>query len=204
MFEVTVDDSALQQFAGIAEATDKQMEAARTSALRKMRKKVETLVIRAAAQKLRIPQKALKDRFFSNNIEPGDDELNVWIGTWAISPFSIGSVSAYGVPGKSGGVRAGRRNYPGAFLASIYTGETKVWIRLHSKNYSPELYPTQYRPGDRGLGELRGRFPVIRAAVPIDAVMREVLERDGDEIAREFEKIFARELNYQVNVRGNA
>jgi hypothetical protein len=81
-----------------------------------------------------------------------------------------------------------------------------VWIRLRSKHYSPELYPTKRRPGDRGLGDqgLRGRFPVVRAAVPIDEVLERVVDRDGDAISEEFLKVLTQELNYYTNIRGKA
>lgn len=199
MFQITIDDNALALLGNIPHATEEQIEMARTSALRKMRKRVETMVKRLAAKRLRIPQKAIAGRFFSSNIRPGDDELSVWIGTWAVSPFSIGSPRQTAT-----GVRVARRFYPGAFLGLVYSGQEKVWIRLHSKHYSPELYPTQHRPGDRGLGEHRGRFPVVRAAVPIDTVMSEVLDDHGDEIGAEFEKLYAQELNYYANVKGTA
>jgi len=206
MLAFEVDMAVLDQLIERMAATDHQIELARTSALRKMRKRFETRVKGLAAKKLRMPQKALADRFFSEKIDPGDDELRLWVGTWNVSPFSIGSVSVYGTPGKTGGVKAGRRTYRGAFIGSIYSGEQKVWIRLHSPHYSPELYPTKYRPGDRGLGDtgLRGRFPVVRAAVPIDAIISEVLRTEGDSISQEFVKVFEQELNYYVNVKGNA
>ncbi|KJS00890.1 MAG: hypothetical protein VR65_10815 [Desulfobulbaceae bacterium BRH_c16a] len=202
MLQLTIDHSLLDHLAKMAGAADFQAEAARTSTLRKMRRRIETYIKRRAAKSLRIPQKALEGRFFSTSLEPGADTLRVWIGTWDISPYSIGSPAVYGIPGKSGGVRVGRRLYPGAFLAKIYTTEEKVWIRLHSKHYSPELYPTRHRPGDRGWTEHRGRFPVVRAAVPVDSVIRDVISQDGEILAREFEKVFMQELNYQVNVKG--
>lgn len=202
MLRLTIDQDLLDRRIDLTGATDLQIEAARTSALRKMRKRIETHIRQRAAKSLRIPQKAIGNRFFSNALNPRDEELKVWIGTWSVSPHSIGSPSVYGVPGISGGVRVGSRLYPGAFPAKIYSTEEKVWIRLHSKHFSPEIYPTAYRPGDRGWTSHRGRFPVVRAAVPIDAVIRDVISQDGEILAREFEKVFLQELNYQVNVKG--
>lgn len=204
MVDVQVDQAAIKEVIRMFGSTPAQVALARASALRKMRKRVETRVKRAAAKELRMPQKAIGDRFFSEKIKKGDDVLKVWIGTHPVSPFRLGSVRPYGVAGKSGGVKAGRRTYRGAFLASIYTGGQKVWIRVSSKFFSPELYPTKHRAGDRGLADIggRGRFPVVRAAVPIDAVMEAVVERDGEDILREYESIFVQELNYYTNVRG--
>lgn len=206
MLVFEVDQSAIDQLIVRMAATESQIEKARYSALGKMKKRFESRVKGMAAKKLRMPMKGLSDRFFSERIQPGDDELRLWVGTWNVSPFSLGAVSVYGTPGKTGGVKAGRRTYRGAFLGSIYSGEQQVWIRLHSPHYSPELYPTKYRPGDRGLGDtgLRGRFPVVRAAVPIDWAISEVLRTEGDSIAAEFVKLFAQELNYYVNIKGAA
>lgn len=202
MVDVQVDQRAMREIINAFGSTVNQVELARASALRKMRRRVETAVKRQAAKDLRMPQKAIAGRFFSNAIRKGDDVLTIWIGTQPVSPFSLGSVRPYGVPRKSGGVKAGRRTYRGAFMASVYTGEQKVWIRLHSKHYSPELYPTLKRPGDRGWADLRGRFPLVRAAVPIDTIMTKVVERDGSALLADFERVFISELNYFTNVRG--
>lgn len=197
MIALTVEDIFAKR-PDLATATRKQVDYARATTLRKLRKKIETFVKRRVSAKERIPQRALGDRVFSNKVQPGDDELKVWIGTWNISPFSIGK------PVQTiTGVTAGKRRYPGAFLAQVYTGETKVWIRLHSPHYSKELYPTNYRPGDRGWSALRGRFPVVRAAIPIDATVKTVMEQNQKYFEREFEKIFTHELHYQVNIRSS-
>lgn len=207
MIDVHVDQDAIREVIRRFGSTPNQVALARASALRKMRKRVETKIKREAAKELRMPQKALESRFFSNTIRKGDDVLKIWIGTNPVSPFSIGSVRVYGTPGKTGGVKAGKRTYRGAFLASIYTGREKVWIRLHSKHYSPELYPTLHRSGDRGLTDesgLRGRFPVVRAAVLIDEVMEKIVDRDGEDILADFNQVFTQELNYYTNIRGKA
>ncbi len=207
MLSVHVEQSTINEVIRQFASTQDEVDLALASALRKMRKRIETAVKRDAAKELRMPQKALGKRFFSEQIRKGDDLLKVWIGTQPVSPFDLGAVSVYGTPGKSGGVKAGRRTYRGAFLASIYSSRQKVWIRLHSKHYSPELYPTRHRPGDRGLGDdavLQGRFPVVRAAVPVDAVLERVVDRDNDAILAEFIKVFTQELNFYTNVRGKA
>lgn len=197
MLEINVNNDFLEQQKDIYGATEKQFDTARFRALRKIQKRIETDLKRQAAHKLRLPQKAIGKRFFSNRITPGDDELQVWIGTWNISPYGIGTPRQLG-----SGVRVGQRSFPGAFLGKIYSSTEKVWIRLHSQHYSPDLYPTKYRPGDRGVSELRGRFPVVRAAVPIDGVMQDLIDTLGDDYAKEFETIFIREMNYETQLKG--
>lgn len=196
MLSIDVDTAALARQKDTFGATDKQFDTARLRTLRKTQRFIETAIKREASKELNIPQKSIADRFFTNKLNPGDEELTVWVGVWAVDPFSIGRPTQ-----SRAGVRAGRRSYPGAFLAEIYSAQQKVWIRLHSPYYSPELYPTKKRPGNRG-GQQSGRFPVVRAAVPIDAVVARVLSREADSFARQFETIFIRELNYEVNVKG--
>lgn len=200
MLGFELDKSAMDALVGSLPATEEQKRKAGTSALRKFRKRFETRIKRAAAKRARIPMKGLGDRFFSNKIDEGDDELTLWIGAWNVSPFAIGTPTAYGVPGKSGGVKAGRRRWKGAFIHAIYTSEQKVWIRLSSKHYSPELYPTRHRPGDRGLAR-DGRFPVVQAAIKIDAAIEEVLATEGPQLEEEFAKLYVQELNYYTVVK---
>lgn len=197
MLQLDLDMTAIEEMIDLVGATDSQLNRARARALRKIKTTVETRVKREAAKKLNIPQRAIDDRFFSDNIAPGDDEMTLWIGTWAVDPFSIGSPVQSAI-----GVKVGRRSYPGAFLAKIYSSKEKVWIRLHSKHYSADLYPTRYRPGDQGLAPLRGRFPVVRAAVPIDGIIGDILDKEGGFFANQFAAIFERELNYEVTLKG--
>ncbi len=197
-FSIDIDRRDIDAMTKVAHATEGQIERARVRALRKVAKPIERAILQTAAKRLRVPQKALADRFFSNSIGKGDEVLRVWIGAWALSPFSIGTPRQ-----QVTGVRVGARFYRGAWLGSVYTLEEKVWIRLRSPHYSEELYPTRYRKGDRGLAR-NHRFPVVRAAVPIDGVIAEVLADDGPEFGERFLRIFDQELNYEVNVKGNA
>jgi hypothetical protein len=200
MLHITIDETLFDRIGEMMGATDREIDAARTSSLRKMRKRTETHIKRRAAKILGIPQKALAGRFFSNFIEPGGDALKVWIGAWNIEPNSIGTPKIYGTPGKSGGVRVGRRSYPGAFLAKIYTEEVKTWIRLRSSHFDQALYPTGLQHGSQA-SKGQGRFPVVRAAIPIGEVISTVLDQDGPLFEEDFEKVFINELNYQVNVK---
>ena len=47
----------------------------------------------------------------------------------------------------------------------------------------------------------KGRFPVVRAAIPIEEDVKQVLESSEDDLGKKYEEFFARELNYQVNVK---
>lgn len=198
MLQIHIDETIFDRLGEMVGATEDQISAARTSALRKMRSRTETHIKRRVAKTLGIPQRVLTGRFFSRALEAGDDTLKVWIGAWNVSPSAIGTPKIYGKPGKSGGVRVGRRSYPGAFVAKIYSNEAKIWIRLRSKHFDPALYPTAVASGGNGGG---GRFPVVQAAIPIEAVVKDVLDQDSPLIEADFEKLFINELNYQVNVK---
>jgi hypothetical protein len=49
--------------------------------------------------------------------------------------------------------------------------------------------------------ELRGRFPVVKASIPIEPTMQSVFDRDEEEIQNEFYKKLTHELNYELRVK---
>ncbi len=201
MIDAQIDKRSFDEAVRRIGATPAQVQQATTSALRKMRQRIQVAVRRAAAKELRMPQKGISKRFYSDPVKKGGQQMKIWIGTQPVSPFDLGSVRAYGVVGRTGGVKAGRRTFRGAFLAEIYSGRQKPWIRLGSKHYTPDLYPTKRRPGDRGGKD--GRFPVIRAAVPIDAILERVVADYEPSMLDDYERIFIQDLNYFTNIRPN-
>ena len=182
-------------------ALPEQVELARASALRKTASWLRTRIKRQVARAHRIPQKSIADRFFVSRVPRGGDRVTLWIGTWHVDPFSVGRP----VQTRTG-VRVGRgHNYRGAFLAQIYTAREKVWIRLRSKHYDPDLYPTTHRSGDRGAlsdPRYRYRFPVVRAAIDISDDVERFADKYQDEIDSEFIRKMRQELNYQTRVKG--
>ena len=202
--QLKVDKTAFDQIAGASQATEQQVTQAVTNSLRKLGKHIATIVKRETAKEARVPQKALGRRIDASPVNAGDSKMTVWVGTYAIEAVNVGTPTVYGVPGKSGGVKVGRMKYPGAFIAQIYTADKKVWIRKGSKHFSSDLYPTKRRGGSRLSAGLSGRFPVVRAAIPVDAIVERVFSENSAEFGDFFSKTFARELNFQVNVKGAA
>lgn len=199
MLRVDVDDQALRDLGRRLGATEAQIIRARDRAIDTLQRQVEAQTRRAAARALRMPVRNIGHRIFRGEKgRRGSDELRVWIGAREIMPARIGTPRTYGRPGKQGGVRVARYDYPGAFLARVYQGSRPdtVWIRLRSRHYSQELYPTIRRSGDRGYTQagLRGRFPVVRAAVRIDDVLARVVEEERALLLPAFKETFAREL----------
>ena len=202
--QLKVDKTAFDQIAGASQATEQQVTQAVTNSLRKLGKHIATIIKRETAKEARVPQKALGRRIYASPVNAGDSKMTVWVGTYAIEAVNVGTPTVYGVPGKSGGVKVGRMKYPGAFIAQIYTADKKVWIRKGSKHFSSDLYPTKRRGGSRLSAGLSGRFPVVRAAIPVDAIVERVFSENSAEFGDFFSKTFARELNFQVNVKGAA
>lgn len=201
MITIDFDKANLEAIAAGLNGTREQIEAARVRALRKTATHIRTLVKREVAKKERMPQKAIGNRFFISRVAKGDDEISVWIGTQDVSPFAVGTPSQ-----SATGVRVGRRTYRGAFLGTIYTAREKVWIRLRSDHFSPDLYPTkkQHHSGYRGnlSASQFNRFPVVKAAIPIESTVKSVVDRNDEAISTEFLKKFKQELTYEIFVKG--
>jgi len=182
-------------------ATGKKVEVARLRAMRNTAKWLGGEILKQVARKERMPVRALKKRVFVRPIKPGDGEASVWVGTEPVDVTTIGNP----VQNKKG-VNVGRfASYRGAFLARIYTGKEKVWIRKSSPFFEPSRYPTRYRAGDRGAHSdptLMGRFPVVKAAVPIDGIAQDVAEKLELETYARFSNEFRHELNFELVVKG--
>ncbi len=193
------DDDVERQAAEFVTLMAKDVEKARARALRKTSKWFGGVILRAVAKKERMPLRALQNRVFVHAVKPGASSAFVFIGTAPVDATRIGSP----VQNRQG-VRLGRQSFRGAFLGRIYSGKTKVWIRQGSKFYDPARYPTRHRAGDRGASSdpgLMGRFPVVRAAVPINETVYEAADRLAGEVGARFMTDFRHELNYEANVR---
>ncbi len=200
-FEMTVDAAAINNIIEHSRATEIQIDAARKSALRKTGAWLKTQVKKGAARELGITQKSIENRFYFKNTKKGSDEITVWIGTAPVEPFAIGNPSILGSPLHPTGIKVRNYSYPGAFISRVYGKNKKIWIRVESFHYDHDLYPT----GARGSGTFpgsKGRFPIARAAISIDDVVKQVLESVDVDLGNKYEEILARELNYFVNVKG--
>lgn len=196
--EILFDKSAIEAMIANYGATDKQARKAAVSALRKLRKNVQTLVKRQVAKKENIPQKALNKRVYGSKVDD-DAVLTIWVGTKDVMPHQIGNPVQ-----DAKGVKVGRyRAWTGAFIANPFRSGEAVWIRMSSKHYTPALYPSaDWRakvPGKQG-----NRFPIVKVGVPIEESVAEVIEGNQQEIMDLFMRRLDQELNYYVNVRGRS
>lgn len=201
---ISLDQRAIEALIASSGATERQTKKATISALRKLRRNVRTLVKRQMSKELGIPQKAFAKRVYGSTVDT-DGVLTIWIGTNPISPYAIGDP----VKNKTG-VKVGRyRTFTGAFIAKVFGDKESVWIRASSKHYSPALYPSSssrsyndWRVGIRA--KYRNRFPVVKVGIPIEEGVTRVIENNREAIGDLFMRRLEQELNYHVNVRGQA
>ena len=199
MLQIDIDEKDLERAVDMFGALERQIVRARISSFRRTRQHIETTIKKYVAEEERIPRRAMAHRFYAEKISPKDEVLTLWVGANPIDPMKIGKVAAYGIPGKTGGVRVGRRTYGGAFLAKVYGNKAGIWIRLKSKRYDRDLYPASSRAIERGGG---GRFPVVKPIIRINKHVKQVIASNEAHFAEVFLKNFKQNLHYQVNVRG--
>lgn len=197
MIKIEIDDDDIERTAAeFATATAKMVKAARLRALRKTVRWFGGQILRVVAKKERMPLRALHNRVFVHQVKPDAESASVFIGTAPVD------VTRFGNPVQTPkGVRVGRQSYRGAFLGRVYTGQEKVWIRQASRFHDPARYPTIRRSGDRGAfsdASLMGRFPVVRAAVPINEAVESVAGMLESDVRPRFLNDFRHELNFEV------
>jgi hypothetical protein len=197
VINIELTDNDLDRVADYYAASEHQIRLARTRALRKTVSWLQRQVLSEAAKRQRIPVRSLQGRSYATRVGPQDDGATLTIGTMPVDAMQIGNPAQ-----TSKGVRVGRRTYPGAFVQKVFSGQEKVWIRKGSKHFNPGRYPSGTGRHQSSLpGALMGRFPVVRAAVPINDAVEQVAASHESLIASNFIKNFEHELNYEVNVK---
>lgn len=184
-------------------ATAGQIDRALKSSVRRLQGWMNTQLARALGTALDINQGAIKARMKKSAVRiGGTNEINasIWIG---INPIEA---QRAGAPRQQrAGAKVKGRLFAGAFTASIYTEDRKVWIRQSSKLYDPEKYEVRgyrARPGNRFGAQQNlqgsGRFPVVLVRIPIAEDAEKFLPQFEAPAAREFEKIFEHELKFAM------
>lgn len=207
---VSVDIKGIKATTDYLKGTDRQIALATTRAIRSTLKWCKTRIKKDISSALKIQQNKIDHRLRTSNIKNGDTRCVLWAGTWNLSPYvkgkprQIGAKSIGGKKARSrfGGVALGpSRFYRGAFLGRIFGSKENIWIRVSSRYFHPDLYPSKkYRPGDRGLAEFHGRLPVVKASIVTGEIMERVFDRDADAIRAEFDKRLRKEVNFAVNI----
>lgn len=197
---ISMDDvrPIIERFA----ATEKQVHRAAIRALKKIVGNIGTAVKKEVASEANIPLKSLKNRVKGGNQALTEPVVRLWFGA---NPVPL---SAIGKPRESkAGVKWGRfpRLYKGAFIATMPAargreyGHEGGFIRYYSKHYNPNLYP---RTGGGPHVHPSPRLPIYEPSpIDISGEMEDAIENHGEEALELFQKRFAEELNYEVNVR---
>lgn len=178
-------------------ATPIQIRAATRSALARTARHAQTIVRAAAAKLAKVPQGAIKGRFY-RHLSRSHDTASIWAGTYNIR------LSQLGTPRQTKtGVRLGRMFFPGAFVGRGKLEGRGIFIRYRSRHFDPNLYR---KPGpgmsDSILGATRSPFrrraaadPIVRAlGKPIQAEVEQAFA-DNEAAIREF---FIREFDRNI------
>lgn len=203
MLDLKIDDAALVELGKRLGATEAEIIEARNRAIRETQKQVAADARKRIAQAriIRTP-KVIKSRVRQGDkTHHGTDELHVWIGAAAVYAKDLGKPRAYGRPGKTGGVKVGQIDIPGAFLAKVYKkSEGTVWMRLKSKRMNPYRYDYRYRRrGDRFENPaMRHRFPVVSLMLRIDEEIAKVAAEVGAEVFPLYKLAFAKRVRELV------
>lgn len=184
MLNLNIDDSALQELGARLGASEAQIIEARNRTIAALQKQVAQQVRRDAARAWDAPQRVFRSRLRTGSrTHHGPGEMQVWLGTMPLDPREYGTPREYGRRGtKFGGVRIGRRNWRGAWLMTAAqtashansptwqggsVGNSKIWIRLHSRHYTHSLYEKVGKPR-KPLNRDHGRLPLRKAVVRMD------------------------------------
>ena len=164
---------SLEQLTRELGATLSQVDKARTRAVRKLKRWIETQLTRELASSVHVRQKAIKHRFRSHVYREGRTVFaHIWIGVNPLDAHTIGKPKQ---TRRMKGTRVYQHFFDKAFFVNVYGDEEKVWRR-------------------KG----KGRFPVIKVQVPIEEEMRELLPKYEGPAARKLAEIFEHELKFEL------
>ena len=167
--DLQTNDKALT---AIMKGQDRQMLYAMIAAVKKtstwLSRKISTAIVREAL----IPKKALKPRIF-HEVDSKTLTGKIWVGLNPISPQKVGKLSQV-----SGGAKAGKHFFPGAFIASANNSPDLIWRR-----------------------EGKARFPIKREFIEIDEPGLEIMRRFERQAQQYFYKRLQEEINYRLNVK---
>jgi len=160
-------------------ANTKQIYMAINRAAKETRNWLQTQLRKELSLKTGIERKLLKPRFRRGNrnaVSAWSNLAILWVG---VNPMpahwlSFGKNTTWD-RSRGGGVKVGTRYFAGAFMAKIYSSETKIWRRMGKK-----------------------LFPVILMTVPIEKEMEEILPKYEKLAAYKFEQRFEHQLKFAL------
>lgn len=194
-------DTPVSSYGELVSATEKQMETASEIALKETSKWLKTQVKRKISEAIGISQKSFADRLFISSGVSLTGYMFFWIGTWRISPFSLGTPRLYGIPYKTGGIQSGRIQFKGGFHAKVGDGgHENVFIRLHSPHFNPTLFANT--AGSPNPTKTSARLPIMKAGLDIQEEAQKAVDAMWPQLPAVFEEKYIKRLDYEVNIRG--
>lgn len=180
-------------------ATPAQLEKAVQRAMRKTMRWLQTRVSRDLAKALGVSQKAIKHRLTLSHTGTGTKGIHIlWLGTAPLAAEQAGKPRQ-----TKAGVTVGKHKFPGAFYRDIYGDGPKVWIRASRANALgldlPQWGKKQRARASALNQDQRGRFPVRRVGIDVQAPANEVFARYQKQAEARFNQVLDQELNFAVN-----
>jgi hypothetical protein len=170
------------------ELSIRQLQKAVTRTIQKTARWLETQTKRELGLALSVPQRVLAARYYKTfYMKNGRRTVNVWFG---LSPIAV---SALGKPKQTDiGVRVGKHQFIGAFIATMKSGHSGVFKRKHASGGK------RSKRSDGQWTELpieEERFSIEKIALPI-------IERYHARAEARFHQILKQEINFVMNVEG--
>lgn len=164
---------SVEQLTADLGATLGQIDKAKTRAISKLRRWLQTQLSREFAAVAGIRQKAIKSRF-KHHIHREGKTLwaNIWIGVNPIDAHLLGKPRQ---TRRMKGTRVHQHFFDKAFFVNVFGDEPKVWKRKDKR-----------------------RFPVIKVQLPIAEEMEQLLEKYERPAELKLAEIFEHELKFEM------
>lgn len=186
-FNVELDSDILDLERDL-EISVSQMQKAISRALRKTSRWLETHSKRELGVALGVPQNILSARYRKTfHFKNGVRSVNVWFGLNPISIKDMGNLVQ-----TRAGVRVGKKNFVGSFIATMDSGHLGAFKRKYRN-----------RPGGRRekrADEQWTELPIIEETFQIHEIAEPILERYQARVEARFEQILKQEINFAMNI----
>lgn len=181
-------DVILAQF----KAVPQKINTAIRRALRKLGRFAERQVLRELSASQKITQKKLKEmgRVKASLVKGRNgDYLNLWVGTWNIAAHQLGRPMQ-----TKSGVRAGRHQWAGAFLATPRGSQSPIVFRR-----APNARHIKRRSKKTGR-MMWMAYPIERVTVSIYDDAEAIIARIAPDLLSRFTTLIEQELNYALRI----
>jgi len=164
-----------------------QIQKAVSRALAKTSRWIETHSKRELGKALSLPQRIFNVRYHhSYRLKNSERSVLVWFGLEPIPTYRLGRAEQNNM-----GVRVGRHQFDGAFIATMKNGHQGVFERKASKNNRREKRP------DGQWTEL----PIDEVTrLPIEDIAKPIIERYYVRAEARFKEILQQEINFALNI----